>query len=102
MAEIANALNAVDSSASRVSATRKAREFAEDALTAEQKKLANGKSTNFIVLQLQADLTEARLNETLAMVDYQRALSALALREASTLDSYAISLESKPEAALEN
>lgn len=92
MAEVVDALNATQSIAQRVTATGEARAFAESALQAEQKKLANGKSTNFIVLQLQADLTQARLNETLALVDYNRSLAVLALREASTLDRHAISL----------
>jgi outer membrane protein len=98
MAEVLNAMNAVDSSARRVTATSDARAFAETALEAEEKKLANGKSTNFIVLQLQADLTQARLNETLALVDYNRALATLALREASTLDRHSISLRDRGEA----
>ena len=99
MAEVVNALNAVDSSAQRVIATRKARTFAETALQAEQKKLANGKSTNFIVLQLQADLTQSRLDETLAVVDYNRSLSVLALREASTLERHAISITPRARAS---
>jgi len=93
MAEVVNALNDVQSSAGRVTATAQARAFAETALEAEEKKLANGKSTNFIVLQLQNDLTQARLNETLAIVDYNRALATLALREASTLKRHSIALE---------
>lgn len=93
MAEVVNALNDVESSAGRVTATSQARAFAETALEAEEKKLANGKSTNFIVLQLQNDLTQARLNETLAIVDYNRALATLALREASTLKRHSIALE---------
>lgn len=92
MAQVDNALNAVATSARRVTSTGEARAFAETALEAEETKLANGKSTNFIVLQLQADLTQARLGETLAIVDYNRALSTLALREASTLERHSISL----------
>ena len=92
MAQVDNALNAVASSAKRVTSTGEARAFAETALKAEETKLANGKSTNFIVLQLQAELTQARLGETLAIVDYNRALSTLALREASTLERHSISL----------
>ncbi len=94
MADVTNALNAVEANAQRVTATGQARTFAETALDAEQKKLANGKSTNFIVLQLQADLTQARLNETLALVEYNRALSILALQEASTLERHSIALTS--------
>ena len=95
MAQVDNALNALGSSAKRVTSTGEARAFAETALRAEETKLANGKSTNFVVLQLQADLTQARLGETLAIVDYNRALSTLALREASTLDRHSISLNER-------
>ena len=93
MAEVLSSLNAVKSSTERVKATREARAFAETALKAEETKLANGKGTNFIVLQLQADLTQARLSETLAIVDYNRALATLALREASTLERHGMALE---------
>jgi len=92
MADVLDAMNAVESNAQRVKATGEARAFAETALEAEQKKLANGKSTNFIVLQLQADLTQARLNESLAIVDYNRALATLSLTEATTLERHSISL----------
>ncbi|MFT5470687.1 MAG: outer membrane protein TolC [Verrucomicrobiales bacterium] len=95
MADVLNALNSVESSAERVRATVEARKFAEVALGAEETKRLNGKSTNFIVLQLQADLTQARLNEILAIVDYNRALATLALREASTLERHSISLEDR-------
>ena len=101
MAEVVEALNAADSISKRVAATGEARAFAEAALEAEEKKLANGKSTNFIVLQLQADLTQARLSETLAIVDYNRALASLALREASTLERHSISL-SNPNSATDS
>src|SRR5262249_9471065 len=41
----------------QVGATRAAREYAEAALEAEQKKLESGKSTVYTVLQMQRDLT---------------------------------------------
>jgi hypothetical protein len=53
------------------------------------------------VLQLQNDLTQARLSETLAKVDYNRALATLALREASTLKKHSISLEPVQEESSE-
>jgi len=40
--------------------SRQARDFAEAALEAEQQKLESGKSTTFVVLELQTKLTRAR------------------------------------------
>ena len=69
----------------RIEATRKASAYAEAALAAEQKKLENGKSTSFFVLQLQRNLTAARSDEISAVVQYKRSLAQLALAEGSTL-----------------
>jgi outer membrane protein TolC len=77
----------------RVSATREARLYAEAALDAEQKKLENGKSTSFVVLQLQRDLTTARSAEILALVNYNVSLAVLAFDEGTTLDRRRIYLQ---------
>jgi outer membrane protein TolC len=70
----------------QVDATRQSRIFAEAALDAQQKLLDNGKSTSFIVLQLQKDLTTARLAELTAIAQYNEALCQLALNDGTTLD----------------
>ena len=70
----------------QVNATRDARIYAEDALAAERKKLENGKSTSFIVLQLISNLTTARVNEIQALANYNIAVAQLALDEGNTLD----------------
>src|SRR5206468_3354728 len=57
LVQIENAIAVAMTSFERVKATKNASEFAEAALDAEQKKLQNGKSTSFQVLQLQKDLT---------------------------------------------
>jgi len=74
----------------RIQATREAREFAEAALQAEQTKLENGKSTSFVVLQLQSNLTRARSQEIQALADYQKSLSDFYFREGSTLERHKI------------
>lgn len=89
--DIANARSSFE----RVDATRQARLYAEAALEAEQKKLENGKSTSFVVLQLQRDLTNARSAEIRALADYNIALSRLAFHEGSTLDRRKVNLEIK-------
>jgi outer membrane protein TolC len=82
---IDNSVRLAQSNYEQIESTRKAREYAEAALDAEQKKLANGKSTSFVVLQLQRDLTSARSAEIRALADYNKALSTLSLNEGTTL-----------------
>ena len=86
MVQIDNAIKLAQSNFERIGATRKAREYAEAALSAEQKKLENGKSTSFIVLQLQRDLTAAQSDEISALVQYKRSLASLAQAEGTTLE----------------
>jgi outer membrane protein TolC len=70
----------------QVDATRESRLFAEMALNAAQKQLDNGKTTSFVVVQLQKDLTTARLAELTAVAQYNQALANLALNEGTTLE----------------
>ena len=95
LVQIENAIAVAATSFERVRATKNASDFAEAALDAEQKKLQNGKSTSFQVLQLQRDLTAARSAEIRALADYNIALSRLALNEGSTLERRKISLDVK-------
>ena len=57
-----------------VGSTRVARDLAVQRLDAEQKKLAAGTSTNFLVFQAQRDLAQARNNELSAILDYNRSV----------------------------
>ena len=93
MVEIDDAVKLAETSYDRVEATRQAREYAELALEAEQKKLENGKSTSFIVLQLQNDLTAARSAEIRARADYNNSLAELSFSEGATLERHDIDLE---------
>jgi outer membrane protein TolC len=93
MIEIDNAVKQAQTAFESVDATRKAREYAEAALQAEEKKLANGKSTSFVVLQLQRDLTAARTAEIAALADYNKALAQLAFSEGATLEKNKLTLE---------
>jgi outer membrane protein TolC len=95
MIGIDNAIKLAQSNYERIEATRKAREYAEAALSAEQKKLENGKSTSFIVLSLQRDLTAAQSTEISALVQYKRALAQVAQAEGSTLERRKIDLSVK-------
>ena len=76
-----------------VKATERARVVAKEALDAEEKKRANGKSTSFFVLQLQKAYTDAQAAEIRALASYNRALSQLAFNEGSTLDRHGLALD---------
>jgi outer membrane protein TolC len=79
----------------RVDATKQARIFSEASLDAEQKKLENGKSTSYLVLQKQRDLTLARSTEIQSLTDYNKALYTLLQDEGYTLQKMGITLEVK-------
>lgn len=93
--EIDNAVKQAQTAYEKIEATRQARLYAEAALDAEQKKLENGKSTSFFVLQLQRDLTAARSAEIRALADYNKSLSTLSKSEGTTLEKANIGLEFK-------
>ncbi|MFC2160570.1 TolC family protein [Acidobacteriota bacterium] len=61
----------------RVKAYRIARELAEQKLDAEEAKLRAGMTTNFMVLQYQRDLANAKSSELRALIDYNLSLSRL-------------------------
>lgn len=98
MVGVHDAIQQAESSFQRVGSTRAARQFAEEALAAEEKKLANGKSTSFEVLRLQRDLTQARLDETRALADYNKALATLRQRQGTSLLKF--DLETPPPPAI--
>ncbi len=85
LVEVDDAAAAVATGYERVQATREARQYAEQALAAEQRKLESGKSTSFVVLQLQRDLTTARNTAIQALMDYNQQCAALALAEGGML-----------------
>jgi outer membrane protein TolC len=75
-AQIRDAARAITNSLQRVDATRKAREFAQIRYEAEQKRITAGLSTTFQLLNAQQALSNARLQENSAIIDYNRALVA--------------------------
>jgi len=93
MVAIDDAIKLLQSRFQQVEASRQARLFAQDALSAEQKKYENGKSTSFLVLQAQRDLTSRRFEEIQALVDYNKALAGLAAAEGGTLERHNLNLE---------
>jgi HAE1 family hydrophobic/amphiphilic exporter-1 len=83
--DVRNAAQAVDTAQRRVVSARQARESAEQQLTGEQKLYEVGRSTTFLLLQRQNELTSARTTELQAQTDYNKALADLQRATASTL-----------------
>jgi outer membrane protein len=83
--DVRNAAQAVDTAQKRVVASRAARESAEQQLAGEQKLYEVGRSTTFLLLQRQQELTGARTTELQAQTDYNKALADLQRATGSTL-----------------
>jgi outer membrane protein TolC len=77
----------------RVSLTAEARRLADEALLAEQRKLAAGGSALFFVLQLQGDRAAARVSENRARADLLQALHRLQFADGTLLERNGFRLE---------
>jgi outer membrane protein TolC len=73
-----------------VEANRISKELAEQKLLAEQKKLAVGLSTNYLVLQYQRDFSNALIAELKSLIDYNLALSRVNKVLGTTLEKHNI------------
>jgi outer membrane protein TolC len=83
--DVRNAAQSVDTAQKRVVASRQARESAEQQLAGEQKLYEVGRSTTFLLLQRQNELTTARTTELQAQTDYNKALADLQRATSATL-----------------
>jgi outer membrane protein TolC len=83
--DVRNAAQAVDTTQKRMVASRQARESAEQQLSGEQKLYEVGRSTTFLLLQRQNELTSARTSELQAQTDYNKALADLQRATSATL-----------------
>ncbi len=107
IADVRQAVRNLADNAKSISAAVKARELAEQNLDAEQKKFANGMSTNYQVLQIQADLAAAQVAELNSRVAYRDSRVAYDVAVGSLLPRMGIALEDlglakEPHAALKN
>ncbi|HKR66120.1 MAG TPA: TolC family protein [Thermoanaerobaculia bacterium] len=73
--EVRNAARNVDTAARSIAATRAAREAAEKNVEAERRRYENGMTTNFQVLEVQQQLSDARVRELNALVSYNAAIA---------------------------
>lgn len=74
--DVRTAARLVETYAQTITATRAAREAAERNVDAERKRYENGMTTNFQVLEVQQDLSDARVRELQALVFYNKAVAA--------------------------
>lgn len=88
-----NAAGQVHTTRKRIDATLAARELAEETLEAAQKRLDDGKSTTFEVLQFQRDLATAQIAEIQAMTDYNKSLAQYARETGTTLEKAGITVQ---------
>jgi outer membrane protein TolC len=89
---IDNDIAKIQSDLLRVDSTRQAREYAEEALQAEQVKLQHGKNTSFFVLQAQQTLTARRSDEIQALASYNIDLEQLSFDDGRILERNHIEL----------
>lgn len=94
--EVRSLVRAVDTSAKEIAASRAAREAAEQNLDAERKRYENGMTTNFQVLQIQQQLSDARVRELQARVGFNKAVSAYHRAIGDLLDVHNIKVEEPP------
>lgn len=81
------ALRDIDTAERQLYALAKFRDLAERSLDVEQRRFLNGLSNNFMVAQRQADLAQARLGELRALIQHQKAGSALQLAMGELLEA---------------
>jgi len=93
--QVDTAAKVLESAFKQVSSRRAARETAQAALDAEQKKAAAGVTTSFFVLERQSLATAARSAEIRALADYNKARAQLYYNEGTTLEKNMIILETK-------
>lgn len=75
--EVREAVRQTKTDIQRVTAAGIARKFAEEKLSAEEKKFEVGLSTSFNVLEFQEDLAEEQSNEIRAIIDYNKSIIKL-------------------------
>ena len=91
--EIENALTALETARSSYTAAVRSRRFQQELLEAEMQKLSVGASTNFMIVQDQSFLAQARSTEVVARSTYIKSRVALERAIGSLLESSNIQFE---------
>jgi outer membrane protein TolC len=91
--EVRQAIATVRADSKRITATRLARELAEENLQQQKRRFDVGLATTKDVLDFQEDLTAARAAEIQALIDYNVALAALAQAQGRLLEEFDVVVE---------
>ena len=97
---VRDAVRDIDTASRTIVASRTAREAAERNLEAERRRYENGMTTNFQVLQIQQQLSDARVRELQALIGYRQAVANYHREVGDILEARGISIE-EPELARE-
>ncbi len=90
--EVDTVYNRVQIDQERLAATRKSREAARQSAEAELKRLQQGVSTSYQVLQLQRNYSQAQSRELAALADFNKSLADLYLTTATLLQKQRINI----------
>src|SRR5262245_26730601 len=92
-AQVLDAAAALETTRQRIEAARSGREAAEIQLAAERDRYATGRSTNFLVLTRQNELSRARLEEISARTDYRNAHTEMSRANGSLLNQRGVQVD---------
>jgi outer membrane protein len=90
--DVTSAAIAVRNTYDQIETSRLARDLAEQKLDAEQKKFGVGMSTNYLVVQAQKDLAEARQAVLQAEISYQKSLIDFDRAQQTTLQAAGVTV----------
>jgi outer membrane protein len=93
---VRSAVRNVETAASLITASRAAREAAEQNLEAERRRYENGMTTNFQVLTIQQQLSDSRVRELQSLVGYNEAVAAYHRQVGDILDVNNITVDEPP------
>ena len=91
--EVRKTARDIDTTAKEITASRAARDAAEQNLEAERRRYENGMTTNFQVLQIQQQLSDSRAREISALVAYNKSVAAYHRAVGDLLDVANIKVE---------
>jgi len=97
--EVTNAAITAQNTFDEIETARQARDLAEQKLDAEQRKFGVGLSTNYLVVQAQKDLADAKNSVLQAEINYQKALIDFDRAQQTTLQSAGVTVISTTGAA---
>ena len=94
--EVRRAISDVRTNSKRITASRLARELAQENLSQQKKRYDVGLSTTKDLLDFQSRVTAARAAETQALIDYNVSLAALRQAEGTLLTQFDVVLDTLP------